>query len=152
MTAARQPEKPALRRLLIGLALAAGLLPAAAADPLVVNAGTGLALSGYDPVAYFANRRPELGNANLETTSDGAVWRFRNVGNQLAFNDHPDVYRPRFGGYDPVGINPLVWAIAGEKLYLFYSDKQRQAFLAAPARILEAAQRRWPEVQRTIGR
>lgn len=160
MTAARQPEKPAFRRLLIGLALAAGLLPAAAADPLVVNAGTGLALSGYDPVAYFTNRRPELGKASLETTFDGAVWRFRNVGNQLAFKDHPDVYRPRFGGYDPVGIarnrsvpgNPLVWAIVGEKLYLFYSDKDRQAFLAAPTPTLETAERRWPEIQRMIGR
>ena len=160
MTAARQPEKPALRRLLIGLALAAGLLPAAAADPLVVNAGTGLALSGYDPVAYFTNRRPELGKASLETTFDGAVWRFRNVGNQAAFKDHPDVYRPRFGGYDPVGIahnrsvpgNPLVWAIVGEKLYLFYSDKDRQAFLAAPTPTLETAERRWPEIQRMIGR
>ncbi len=160
MTAARQPEKPAFRRLLIGLALAAGLLPAAAADPLVVNAGTGLALSGYDPVAYFTNRRPELGKASLEITFDGAVWRFRNVGNQLAFKDHPDVYRPRFGGYDPVGIahnssvpgNPLVWAIVGEKLYLFYSDKDRQAFLAAPTPTLETAERRWPEIQRMIGR
>ena len=160
MTAARQPEKPAFRRLLIGLALAAGLLPAAAADPLVVNAGTGLALSGYDPVAYFTNRRPELGKAGLEITFDGAVWRFRNVGNQLAFKDHPDVYRPRFGGYDPVGIarnrsvpgNPLVWAIVGEKLYLFYSDKDRQAFLAAPTPTLETAERRWPEIQRMIGR
>ena len=159
MTAARQPEKPTLRRLLIGLTLAAGLVPAAA-DPQVVNADTGLALSGYDPVAYFTNRQPELGKAGLETTLDGTVWRFRNVGNQAAFKDHPDVYRPRFGGYDPVGIarnrsvpgNPLIWAIAGEKLYLFYSDKDRQAFLAAPARTLEAAERRWPEVQRTIGR
>lgn len=160
MTAARQPEKPTLRRVLLAFVLAAGLVPAAAADPLVVNAATGLALSGYDPVAYFTNRRPELGKVSLETTFDGAVWRFRNVGNQTAFREHPDVYRPRFGGYDPVGIarnrsvpgNPLYWAIADEKLYLFYSDNDRQAFLASPARFLEAAERRWPDVQRSIGR
>ena len=160
MTAARQPEKSAFKRLLTALAIAAGLVSAAAAEPLVVNADTGLALSGYDPVAYFTNRQPELGKAGFETTFDGAVWRFHNVGNQIAFREHPDVYRPRFGGFDPVGIardrsvpgNPLVWAIAGDKLYLFYSDRERQAFLAAPARVLEAAERRWPAVQRTIGR
>ena len=160
MTAARQPEKPAFKRLLVGLALAASLTRAAAADPLVVNSDTGLALSGYDPVAYFTNRRPELGKAGLETTSDGAVWRFRNVGNQIAFKEHPEVYRPRFGGYDPVGIarnrsvpgNPLFWAISDEKLYLFYSGRDRHAFLAAPARFLEAAERRWPNVRRTLGR
>jgi hypothetical protein len=160
MTAARQPEKPALQRLVLALALAFGLAGAAAADPLVVNADTGLALSGYDPVAYFTNRRPELGKPGLEWTYDGAVWRFRNIGNQAAFKDHPDIYRPRFGGYDPVAIarnrsvpgNPLFWAIADEKLYLFYSDRDRQAFLAAPARVREAAERRWPDVRRTIGR
>ena len=160
MTAARQPEKPAFGRLLLGLALAAGVVRAAAAEPLVINADTGLALSGYDPVAYFTNRRPELGKIGLETTFDGAVWRFRNVGNQAAFEEHPDIYRPRFGGYDPVGIarsrsvpgNPLFWVVRAEKLYLFYSAKDRQAFLAAPARLLETAERRWPDVQRTIGR
>ena len=160
MTAARQSEKPAFGRLLLGLALAAGVVRAAAAEPLVINADTGLALSGYDPVAYFTNRRPELGKTGLETTFDGAVWRFRNVGNQAAFRDHPDIYRPRFGGYDPVGIarsrsvpgNPLFWVVRAEKLYLFYSTEDRQAFLAAPARLLETAERRWPEVQRTIGR
>jgi len=162
MTAARQPAKPAGRGLVIALVLAAVLGPviAAGADPLVVNADTGLALSGYDPVAYFASQRPEVGKPGLEATVDGAVWRFRNVGNLAAFKEHPDVYRPRFGGYDPVGIsrnrsvpgNPLFWAIAGEKLYLFYSDKERRAFLAAPARVLEAAERRWPAVERSIAR
>jgi hypothetical protein len=160
MTAARQPEKVAFRRLVMGLALAAGLVPAAFADPLVVNPDTGLALSGSDPVAYFTSRQPEVGKAGLELGFDGAVWRFRNVGNLAAFKDHPDVYRPRYGGYDPVGIarnrsvpgNPLFWVIADEKLYLFYSDKDRQAFLTAPARFLAAAERRWPDVRRTIGR
>ena len=160
MTAARQPEKPAFGGLLLGLAFAAGLVRIAAAEPLVVNADSGLALSGYDPVAYFTDRQPESGKAGFEITFDGAVWRFRNAGNQVAFKDHPDVYRPRFGGYDPVGIarsrsvpgNPLFWAITDEKLYFFYSDADRQTFLAAPARFLEAAERRWPDVQRTIGR
>ncbi|HEY6027943.1 MAG TPA: hypothetical protein VIV09_13680, partial [Pseudolabrys sp.] len=66
----------------------------------------------------------------------------------------------RFGGYDPVGVarnrsvagNPLVWAVVGERLYLFYSGADRAAFLAAPTRTLETAERNWPEVKRTIGR
>ncbi len=103
---------------------------------------------------------PQAGRADLELSHDGAVWRFRNVGNRAAFRDHPDVYTPRFGGYDPVAVarnrsvagNPLFWAVVGERLYLFYSDADRAAFLAAPTRILEAAERNWPEVERTIGR
>ena len=80
---------------------------------------------------------------------DGAVWRFRNEGNRAAFADHPEVYTPRFGGYDPVAIargvsvpgHPLFWAVAGERLYLFYNDKARTEFLADPGRIIDARRR-----------
>ena len=80
---------------------------------------------------------------------DGAVWRFRNEGNRAAFADHPEVYMPRFGGYDPVAIargasvpgHPLFWAVTGERLYLFYSAEARATFLADPGRIIDAARR-----------
>lgn len=133
---------------------------AARAEPLVVNPATGLALSGFDPVAYFTDGAAQAGRADLELGYAGAVWRFRNVGNRAAFKENPEPYVPGFGGYDPVGVardrsvagNPAFWTIAGERLYLFYSEADRAAFLAAPGRILERAERNWPEVRRTIGR
>jgi hypothetical protein len=160
MTAARQPQKPGFPASTALLALFLALAAPARGDPLVVNADSGLALSGFDPVAYFTDRRPQAGRPDLELSQDGAVWRFRNVGNRAAFRDHPDAYTPRLGGYDPVGVarnrsvagNPLVWAVVGERLYLFYSGADRAAFLAAPTRTLETAERNWPEVKRTIGR
>jgi len=159
MTAARQRAKPALSSLLTLLAITAFVAPGHA-EPLVINPATGLALSGYDPVAYFTDRKPEAGRPDLELSRDGAVWRFVNTGNRAAFKDHPEAYVPRFGGYDPVGVardrsvagNPRYWAIVGERLYLFYSEDERAAFLAAPGRILEIAGRNWPDVRRTIGR
>jgi hypothetical protein len=160
MTAARQAAKPRFRAstAILGAFLAA-IVPAAA-DPLVVNPATGLALSGYDPVAYFTHRAALPGRPDLELAHDGAVWRFRNSGNRDAFRDHPDAYTPGFGGYDPVAVvrnrsvagNPQVWAIAGNRLYLFYSEADRKAFMDAPGRVLAAADRNWPEVIRTIGR
>jgi hypothetical protein len=144
--------------------LAATLAAASAgpvrADPLVVNADTGLALSGFDPVAYFTDRAPRLGRSDLELTHDGAVWRFGNIGNLAAFKEHPETYTPRFGGYDPVGVardrsvagNPRFWAIVAGRLYLFYSDADRAAFTAGPGRVLAAAERNWADVRRTIGR
>ena len=65
---------------------------------------TGLAISGFDPVAYFTDGKPVFGRPDLELSLGGAVWRFRNVGNRAAFADHPEIYRPRFGGYDPVAV------------------------------------------------
>jgi hypothetical protein len=164
MTAARQQRKMRLF-LAVWLGLAAwsgsGALPARAADgPIVVNPNTGLAISGFDPVAYFTDRKPEFGRPNLELQAEGVVWRFSNTGNRTAFADHPEVYMPRFGGYDPVAIargqsvpgHPLFWAVTGERLYLFYSAEARAAFIASPGRIIAAATRKWPTVAQSVAR
>ena len=165
MTAARPAGKSRLARwALLGLALCGGFLapwPAhAAGDPAVVDSRSGLAISGFDPVAYFTDGAAKIGRADMELSQGGTVWRFRNEGNRSAFAGHPEVYTPRFGGYDPVAIargtsvpgHPLIWAVAGERLYFFYNDAARAAFIADPGRIIEAATRKWPEVERTIGR
>lgn len=174
MPAARQPGKSRLphgTRLkvllggLFGLALCNCILAplslrAATDEPTVVNSLTGLAISGFDPVAYFTEGKPKFGRPDLELSLGGAVWRFRNEGNRAAFAGHPEVYRPSFGGYDPVAIargtsvpgHPLFWAVVGKRLYLFYSERARAAFIADPGRIIETAERKWPEVARAIGR
>ena len=59
---------------------------------------------GVDPVAYFTDGKPVVGRAEFEHRHAGAIWRFDNEGNRAAFAADPDVYMPRFGGYDPVGI------------------------------------------------
>src|SRR5262245_61717838 len=110
MTAARQERKPPkLPRLLVVMALAAGIftplvLRAATDNHLAVNAATGLAISGFDPVAYFTERKPHLAVPRFELNLDGAHRRFTNEGNRGAFASHPDVYAQRFGGYDPLAI------------------------------------------------
>jgi hypothetical protein len=170
MTAARQQRKPPLTLgISLGLALGLGIwadflmspaLWAAASDRIVVDGHTGIAISGFDPVAYFTDAKPVIGRPNLEMRVDGTVWRFRNEGNRAAFADHPEVYIPRFGGYDPVAIargasvpgHPLFWAVTGERLYLFYGAEARAAFLAEPGNIIERATRKWPQVARTIAR
>jgi hypothetical protein len=166
MTAARQQRKSCTALAgLLGLALCSGtIVPpaslAATKEPTVVNSNTGLAISGFDPVAYFIDGKPKFGLPDMELSLGGAVWRFRNEGNRAAFAEHPEVYMPRFGGYDPIAIargtsvpgHPLIWVIVGTRLYLFYSDAARDAFIADPGRVIEAAERKWPEVARTIGR
>lgn len=100
-----------------------------------------------------------FGRPELELNLDGAVWRFSNEGNRGAFAKHPEVYSPRFGGYDPVAIgrgrsvpgHPLIWVVVGQRLYLFYSEQTRASFLADPGRIIDTAERKWPEVARNLG-
>ena len=128
MTAARQERKsPCGRAVLAALILAywrrrsAG---AATTELVVINRYTGLAIDGFDPVAYFADAKPQLGRAELELRFGGATWRFHNEGNRAAFAAAPDVYAPRFGGYDPVALargaptagHPELWLIGAAAL------------------------------------
>lgn len=154
-----------VRLAVTALAAVAGItapsaLLAGAGDRLVVNTSSGLAISGFDPVAYFSRQQAVLGLAEIELSQNGAVWRFHNEGNRVAFIRHPEVYTPQFGGYDPVAIDretsvaghPQIWAVEGERLYLFYEEATRAEFLADPARIVDSAARKWPAVARSIGR
>jgi hypothetical protein len=140
-----------------GTALAA---QAATTERLVADRTTGLAIGGFDPVAYFTDAQPLVGQPGLEAAEAGAVWRFRNEGNRAVFVNHPDIYSPQFGGYDPTDVargvavagDPKLWLIAGQRLFLFARTESRAAFAADPARVLREARRRWPGLQETLAR
>jgi hypothetical protein len=161
MTPARRRRKPGrLQRgtagaVLAGAALLLALpLGAQTTEQVVVDRHTGLAILGFDAVAYFTDGAAILGKSEHEYGFAGAVWRFRNAGNRGAFIANPGVYGPRFGGYDPVGLargvgvagNPLLWLIVEERLYLFYDGEARATFAAGPARLIAAAEKNWPIV------
>jgi len=132
---------------------------AATTERVVVNRYTGLAIEGYDPVAYFVDARPEVGLQEFEASQGGAVWRFRNEGNRASFVAHPDIYGPQFGGYDPIDVargvtvagTPRFWLISGQRLYLFSREESRDAFAADPERVLHEANARWPQLEQDLG-
>lgn len=127
----------------------------ATTERIVVNRFSGLAISGFDPVAYFTETQAMVGDGRFEAVQGGAVWRFRNEGNRAAFMSHPEVYGPQFGGYDPVDVargrvvegSPLIWTIHGQRLFLFTDETSRTAFAADPQGFLRSAQRRWPQLR-----
>ncbi len=171
MTAARQQKKRGFsvaKRVAAAIFAVFLVLPiripvAGAAGPLervVVDPASGLAISGFDPVAYFSRGKAVQGRPELELRAAGVIWRFENEGNRAAFADQPEVYGPQFGGYDPVAIgrdtsvtgHPLIWTIKDERLYLFYDEAARAEFLADPERIIERARQKWPSVAYMISR
>jgi hypothetical protein len=165
MTAQRQerygrPAQAVFFGILAGLCLVCADFAARAAttERVVVNRFSGLAIEGFDPVAYFVDHHPELGLPEYEAAEAGAVWRFRNEGNRASFVAHPEVYGPQFGGYDPIDVargvtfagNPRFWVITGERLYLFGLETSRDAFAAEPERYLRQAVVRWPELEQGL--
>src|SRR4029078_1703257 len=91
------------------------------------------------------------GLVDYEARGAGAIWRFRNEGNRASFVAHPEIYRPQFGGYDPGDLGrgctyagtPRFWVVAGQRLYLFGREDNRDAFAAEPQRFLKDAIARW---------
>lgn len=163
MTPARRERKQnraPLAGLTVAFVLLATTVPVLAGltQRVVIDWHSGLAIDGFDPVAFFTVGRPELGSGNFEMRYAGAIWRFTNSGNRAAFMQQPTVYMPQYGGYDPVGVsrgvavpgNPQLWAIVGERLFLFYDGAQRAKFLSNPARYLAVSARRWPAVMSAL--
>jgi hypothetical protein len=141
MTATRQfgKEKPAPIAVfalvlcpLAGAPLAA--LAGGITERIVVDRFTGLAIDGYDPVAFYTDGKPIPGSPDFELPYGGAVWRFTNFGNRAAFAARPDVYMPRFGGYDPVGVahgvavagRPDIWLMRRAALFVLRQPSARQ--------------------------
>jgi hypothetical protein len=124
-------------------------------ERVIVNRYSGLAIEGFDPVAYFTEALAIQGLPDFEAAESGAVWRFRNQGNRASFVSHPEVYGPRFGGYDPIDVgrgvtyagNPRIWLIVDRRLYLFGREQSRDAYAANPARFLKDADARWPTLE-----
>jgi len=131
---------------------------AATTERVVANRYSGLAIEGYDPVAYFVDARPVVGQPEFEASEAGVAWRFRNEGNRASFVAHPDIYSPQFGGYDPVDLargvtvagNPRFWLIVDQRLYLFGLEEHRDAFAAESERFLRLASARWPALEQGL--
>jgi YHS domain-containing protein len=129
-------------------AMAAALVNTIVADPL-----TGVALDGYDPVTYFSNSEPLPGSADHAAMWGGVTWYFSSAANRDVFLLNPEIYAPQYGGHCVTSLSrgylsdgkPRLYAIAGMKLYLFYSLANREAFFSSSdGKAVAEAEARWP--------
>ncbi len=149
--------KKLVARSALGLWLAVGALLVASATPGMAERTISapevytatkekLALSGYDPVAYFVAGAPKKGQAGISTVHQGITWRFENEANKAAFLAQPAKYAPQYGGYCAYAVSqgytasgdPTVWEIVDGKLYINYSrsvgvswSKQARTYIAS---------------------
>lgn len=111
-----------------------------------VHAPQGLAVHGYDAVAYFSEQQPVQGRAEFVARWHGVDWRFASREHQAAFAADPERYAPQYGGYCAFAVSrgttadgdPLQWAVVRERLYLNNNafakalwDRDREASIAA---------------------
>ena len=114
-----------------------------------------VAIKGYDPVAYFTEKRAVKGSQNLSYDWLGARWVFSSAEHKTMFSENPVKFAPQYGGHCADGvaygdltrnIDPQAWRIIDGKLYLNY-DQGAAAEIEEIDGQLEKSQQNWPTIR-----
>ena len=144
------------RRSVLALAAAAFLFSSAAfaAEPPIntlknslLGGRTGVAINGYDTVAYFTEGKPVKGQDGLTTEWMAAKWKFSSQANLDLFKANPDKYAPQYGGYCAYGVTqgqlvkvePEQFTLRDGKLYLNYDADVQAKWLKDPVGYIKDA-------------
>jgi hypothetical protein len=130
------------------------LVPVFAASPSdpVNKSGSGIAIKGYDPVAYFTDSKPVKGSPDFTHQWMGATWHFATAAHRDEFARTPEKFAPQYGGYCAYGvsqnhtapIDPEAWTVLDGKLYLNYSQGVKKTWSREIPKYVEQADKNWP--------
>lgn len=142
-------------RLTLPLAMAfafAGISTAIADEVFITN---GVAIHGYDPVAYFFDHKPVKGTKRFTASYEGATFYFASAARRDAFKSDPARYAPQYGGYCAFGIaegheaptEPQAFTVVDGKLYLNYNDDVLQTWRKDMPGYVNMANANWDAVK-----
>ncbi len=115
----------------------------------------GVAIGGYDPVAYFTDSAAVPGKPEFSTRHDGATWWFASAEHRTMFIESPERYAPAYGGWCAYGMaegyaaetDPVNgWTIHDGKLYLNWDASISAQWNADRAALLQRSESHWPTV------
>lgn len=124
------------------------------AQAVKYNSSNGIAINGYDPVAYFLQNKAEEGKKELSIEWSGSSWQFSSVANLDSFKLQPLKYAPQYGGYCAYGLSenhlaetdPTAWTIVADKLYLNYNNKVKEMWRKTKENRIIKADANWPTI------
>lgn len=132
-------------------------LSAASALAGSINEVKGIAILGYDPVAYFTVGKPVKGLAKYTAKLEGATFQFATAANRDSFVANTDKYAPKYGGFCAYGtsrgykaaIDPTAFTIVDGHLYLNFNPDVKKTWSQDIPGYIEKADKNWPDVQKT---
>jgi YHS domain-containing protein len=116
---------------------------------------TGLAVEGYDVVAYQTENKALKGDSKFTEWFHGARYQFISRENQEAFRDNPKKFLPQYGGFCAYAmslgkvrpVNPQIFSIEDGRLMLQHTKDAYDLFSKdVPGNIMKA-DAKWPGVQ-----
>lgn len=140
---------------LLALLVTAPSAAVVAQEPPRVNADNGVAIKGYDTVAYFTDGRPIEGKTDYQYSWDDVVWRFASLAHRDQFVADPERFAPQYGGFcagsmyfgEAVAADPTAWKIVDGKLYLFAKPATADRWSSDTAERIQAADENWRKFQ-----
>ena len=149
------------RRLVLVVGMAAALPSFAQSKVDPVNKDlSGVAIKGYDPVAYFTHNKPVIGNPKIKSSFEGAEYFFASVEHRALFDANPAKYEPQFGGFcayaasqnhtAPVKIE--AFQIVNGRLLMQYDLDVRKEFNKDTQGNLQKADKNWPGLVQKEGK
>jgi YHS domain-containing protein len=114
----------------------------------------GVAIKGFDPVAYFTDGAPLEGTNKFTATYKGATYHFANAKNRDAFKANSEKFVPQYGGFCAMGValgkkldgDPQAWRVVDNKLYLNVNKEVQKKWLEDVPGNLKKADSEWPQV------
>ena len=119
---------------------------------LVFKSRDGVAIQGYDPVAYFTDNKPAKGNPKFQSEYEGAKYFFVAPEHKMLFDANPAKYAPAYGGYcgyaASIGkvrpANPLVWSIVDGQLIVQHTKAAAELWEKDVSGNKAKADKYWP--------
>lgn len=126
------------------------------ADPPIFSAREGVAIGGYDVVAFFDEQRAVSGSAAHAIMWKGVIWQFVSDHNQARFEANPRAYAPVFGGYCAYAMsqgylapgNPELWVMEAGELLLLNNSSVHATWQGDGDHLMQVARENWPGVLR----
>jgi YHS domain-containing protein len=127
---------------------------------LVNIADSGVAIQGYDPVAFFTDNKPVKGDPKFISKSNGAIYFFASQEHRDIFALNPGKYEPAFGGYCAYGVSKgklakidvSAFEVKDGKLLLQHNEYARDNFDKDPKGNLTKADVNWPTLVEKNGK
>ncbi len=122
--------------------------------PIYQGIVKGIAVGGYDPVAYFKVNKPVRGKKSITYKYKGATWRFSSQKNLETFKANPTQFAPQYGGYCAWAVSqgytakgdPLAWKVYKGKLYLNYNRSVQKRWAQDIPGNVKKGNKNWPTV------
>jgi len=141
-----------MKKAFLALVFLSAVTSFAASKKLLNLDASGVAIQGYDPVAFFTEHKPVHGVPQFQSEYNGAKYLFASADDKTAFDKEPAKYEPQFGGYCAYGVSrgsraPVkieAWQIVNHRLLMQYDLDIKGEFNKDQQGTLKKADQNWP--------